>query len=56
LGLAISRRIIERMGGTLVLESSTPQGSVFVAQVPLARVALSAHAPPAPAHPADLSG
>ena len=35
LGLAISRRIVERMGGTLRLESTSDQGSVFAFSAPL---------------------
>jgi len=37
LGLAISRRIIEAMGGALTLESSGPQGSTFLAALTLKR-------------------
>ena len=36
LGLAISRQIMERLGGTLVLERTGPEGSVFAASMPLA--------------------
>ena len=35
LGIAISRRIIEHMGGQLQLESSTPQGSTFAFTISL---------------------
>ncbi len=35
LGLAISRRIVDLMGGRLILESSAPGGSVFSVSVPL---------------------
>jgi len=35
LGLAISRRLAERMGGSLRLEATSPQGSTFVLVLPL---------------------
>jgi signal transduction histidine kinase/CheY-like chemotaxis protein len=35
LGLAISRRLAERMGGSLNLEATSPQGSRFVLDLPL---------------------
>jgi CheY-like chemotaxis protein len=47
LGLALSRRLMTAMGGTLALESSTPQGSVF-------RVELRAVASPTAAVPLPL--
>ncbi|MCW2274272.1 response regulator [Rhodoblastus acidophilus] len=37
LGLAISRRIVEQMGGKLWLESSGPRGSQFCFEIPLER-------------------
>ena len=48
LGLAISRRIIAAMGGTLTLEHSSPRGSVFAFSVDLAAApkAAPAHAGP----------
>ena len=38
LGLYISKEIIERMGGDIVLESSGEKGSVFRVTLPLQRV------------------
>lgn len=35
LGLSISRRIAEAMGGSIALEASSPQGSRFVVRVPV---------------------
>lgn len=37
LGLSISLRIVEAMGGRLMLQSSSPQGSCFSIELPLAR-------------------
>lgn len=37
LGLSISLRIVEAMGGRLTLQSSSPQGSCFSIELPLAR-------------------
>jgi signal transduction histidine kinase/CHASE3 domain sensor protein len=34
LGLALSHRLVQAMGGTLALESTGPDGSTFVAQLP----------------------
>lgn len=34
LGLSISARIVRRLGGTLVLEESTPEGTVFAVELP----------------------
>jgi signal transduction histidine kinase/ActR/RegA family two-component response regulator len=35
LGLALSKRLVQAMSGTIALESSGPQGSVFVVELPL---------------------
>ncbi|MGH6817601.1 MAG: ATP-binding protein [Methylovirgula sp.] len=51
LGLTISRRLAERMGGRLDLESTSPEGSCFVLSLPLPAEA----AGEAPA-PASLAG
>ncbi len=37
LGLAITRRLVEEVGGTLALEDATPRGSRFRVTLPLAR-------------------
>lgn len=42
LGLAISRQIMERLGGDLVLERTGPRGSVFAAHLPLVAAPVSA--------------
>lgn len=42
LGLHISRRLAERQGGRLWLETSSPDGSIFVLAVPLTTTASSA--------------
>ena len=42
LGLAISRKIIEGLGGVLLLESSTPEGSTFLIRLRLKKTALAA--------------
>lgn len=41
LGLALSRRLCEAMGGTLVLEGTSPQGSVFAVTLDAAESPLS---------------
>jgi CheY-like chemotaxis protein len=38
LGLAISRRLVETMGGTLGVDSTPGQGATFIAELPLAAV------------------
>jgi CheY-like chemotaxis protein len=54
LGLALSRRLMEAMGGGLVLEQSGPDGSTFVLEVRLAADPLDGLVlPPAPAASAD---
>jgi len=42
LGLAISRQIMERLGGDLVLERTGPDGSVFAASLPLVAAPVAA--------------
>jgi hypothetical protein len=42
LGLAISRQIMERLGGDLVLERTGPGGSVFAASLSLVAAPVSA--------------
>ena len=55
LGLAISRDLAELMGGRLTATSQLGEGSCFVLEVPLARVAAEAPAQ-IPAAPAPLEG
>jgi PAS domain S-box-containing protein len=38
LGLTISRRLVERMGGTLRVDSTLGRGSIFTAEIPLTAV------------------
>jgi CheY-like chemotaxis protein len=47
LGLAISRGLVERMGGTLTLDSIEGRGSTFIVDVPLEHVAPQSAAPAA---------
>ncbi len=48
LGLTISRGLAERMGGTLTLESTLGQGSIFALTLPLASDGVPAPLPPLP--------
>ncbi|HEY8906769.1 MAG TPA: two-component regulator propeller domain-containing protein [Rhodoferax sp.] len=50
LGLAISRQIVQQMGGQLQVQSTLGQGSVFWFDVVLPVIALDALEVPAPAH------
>jgi signal transduction histidine kinase/CheY-like chemotaxis protein len=54
LGLAISRRIVERLGGELRLESTSAQGSVFSFAIPLPAAPSAAPAPGLAAAPGML--
>ena len=47
LGLAISRNIVNALGGELTLEHSSPEGSTFLAVLPLKRVEKKLDAPQA---------
>jgi signal transduction histidine kinase len=44
LGLAVSRRLIEANGGTLVVESRPGEGSTFTVTIPVAASGESDHA------------
>ncbi|MBR9971062.1 hybrid sensor histidine kinase/response regulator [Magnetospirillum sulfuroxidans] len=48
LGLAISRRMAEQMGGTLVLVATSEQGSCFQLDVPIKAAAMATAIPAAP--------
>jgi CheY-like chemotaxis protein len=61
LGLALSRRLVEAMGGTLELEASTPEGSTFRVELrpagdPLGQAAAEArHMDPVQAEPSPTA-
>lgn len=45
LGLAVSKRLVEAMGGAIGLASSSPQGSTFFVELPRAESPAGAHEP-----------
>ncbi|MGC3983620.1 MAG: ATP-binding protein [Pseudorhodoferax sp.] len=55
LGIALARQLVERMDGTLTLQSAPGLGSVFRVLVPLADAAVQAPAPAAEGAPAAAS-
>jgi|GEM_PF-2055747 len=54
LGLAICRRLVDLMGGTLTVESELGRGSTFTILLPIERGAAVDHAGPNAMHVADL--
>ena len=55
LGLAISKKLVEQQGGSICVESSTGQGSVFTVELPFEKSAHPRHvAPIAPLKIADM--
>ena len=43
LGLAIARKLVERMGGTIGVETEAGAGSTFLVRAPLRRASAGAH-------------
>ena len=56
LGLSIVRELVERMGGTIQLESQLGEGSLFIVTLPFALDTAPAEDTPAEAPAADLQG